>query len=42
MEMADLATVENARVPITRPTMPLGRQHSLSMIGRVRSVEIVA
>lgn len=42
MEMADLATVKNARVPTTRPTMPLGRPHSLDMIDSLRPVEIVA
>lgn len=42
MEMADLVTVRHARVPITRPTMPLGRPHSQSMIDSLRSAEIVA
>lgn len=42
MEMADLVTVSPARVPTTRPTMPLGRPHSQSMIDSLRPVEIVA
>jgi len=30
MGMADLVTVSHARVPTTRPTMPLGRPHRLN------------
>lgn len=42
MEMVEQAIVRSARVPITRPTMPLGRPQSLSMIDSLRSAEIVA
>ena len=42
MEMVDLAIVENARVPIIRPTTRLGRPHNQGMIGSLRSAEIVA
>jgi hypothetical protein len=42
MEMADLATVSHARVPTTRPTMPLGRRHIRSTIESLRYVETVA